>query len=337
MAAGFDRRGHWGATAWLALCLAWSGHASADESPKILAERLFTEARALMTRGETGPACERLEESQRLDAAGGTALLLGICYQQLGKHASAWAALRSARAIATRDRRQDRIDVANEHLRQVEARLAYVTISLDPRVSVPELHVLLDGVDVGRVSRGEPIPVDPGAHTLRATLPDVVPFVRPFTIVDAPGATVLDIPQWTDEPAESPRAAPVEPPPAPSPPAREEPARAGSRVVPLAIAGGAGVIALGVMGYFGLHAISDEHDKPVGCFASDAACEARWHSLEQDRSTDTTVATIAGGAAIAAVAAAAIVLFWPKDSRSKDRAWTVAPLSRSGAGVTVSF
>jgi hypothetical protein len=122
-----------GLGATLALCA--PRLARADESPKIVAEQLFRNGRALLEAGQVGAACEKLSESQRIDPAGGTALLLGICLEEQGRFASAWAALRSARAVAVRDGRQDRIAVADEHLQTIEPLLAHLTVTVRPKRS----------------------------------------------------------------------------------------------------------------------------------------------------------------------------------------------------------
>jgi len=86
----------------------------------------------------------KLAESHRLDPAGGTVLLLGLCYEQQGRLASAWAALRSARAMARKTGRKDRSDVADEHLNAIEPRLGCVTVTVASGASVPGLERAAD-------------------------------------------------------------------------------------------------------------------------------------------------------------------------------------------------
>ena len=182
-----ERRALLAAGVALGVCCARG--ASADESTKIVAEELFTTGRALLEAGQVDAACPKLAESQRLDPAGGTALLLGMCFEKQGRFASAWAALHSARALADRDGRQDRIALAEDHLHAVEPRLARVTVHVPPTADVPNLRVLLDGVELGAASRDTTIPVDPGPHELRATAPGYPPFSVTVTIPPEAGTT----------------------------------------------------------------------------------------------------------------------------------------------------
>jgi hypothetical protein len=299
--------------------------ASADEPRRILAEQLFSEAHALMERGEMAPACGKLEESQKLDPAGGTALLLGICYERLGKHASAWATLRSARALATRDGRQDRIDVATEMLAQVEPRLAYVKLSISPEASAPALRVLFDDVEVVPSSLDVPIPVDPGAHVVRATRAGYAAFTQTLTVTDAPGTTTASIPPL----------ALLAPPATPAPERREA---GNGRVVAAATVGAVGTLALGTAVVFGIAAVNAEKDKPGTCAAGDTTCAGQWSSAEDRRSTDATLATLTGGVALAAAVTVVVLLVWPSHGESHAGQAAVFPTpSRDGAGVTVSF
>jgi hypothetical protein len=216
-----------------------------------------------------------------------------------------------------RDGRKDRLDLASEMLQKVEPRLAYIKLSVAPANDVPGLVVALDGVEVNEASRDVPLPVDPGVHRLRATIPGSTAFTLSLSVPDAPGTL----------PASIPPLAPAEP---------TEPAK-GKSVLPVAVAGGIGVVALGTMGYFGVSALLAEHEKPGTCAPMDASCTDRWNRLEQQRTTDTTVATVAGAVAITAAAAAVLVLLWPNAPRGKEQAVGLAVRSRGEAGLTVRF
>jgi hypothetical protein len=307
---------------WLALCalglwVAWAAPALADASPKIVAEQLFTEGHALLERGEVAVACEKLKESERLDPAGGTALLLGICLEQQSKLASAWSMLRSARAMASRDGRHDRVDVADEHLRDIEPRLPHLTVTVAPGATLPGLVVTLDGIELDVAARDVPIPVDPGAHELRATAPWYVPFVTTVRVPETTHAVVAEL------------AAEV---------AVEVPHATRSPVRTIATAGtiALGVVALGLTGYYGIGAVIAEERKPLSCSTTDASCGSQARTLESQRSFDATLATIAGATAVAS-AGALVALFLLPSSQPQKVGWSVTPFGTVGAAVVGRF
>jgi hypothetical protein len=303
----------WVARGAAALWLVWAPPALADASPKIVAEQLFTEGHGLLERGDVAVACEKLNESERLDPAGGTALLLGICLEQQSKLASAWATLRSARAMAIRDGRRDRVGVADEHLRDIEPRLAHVTVTVAPAATLPGLVVTLDGVELDPAARGVPIPVDPGSHELRATAPGHVPFVIPVPVPETTRALVTKL---------APEAAPDVVPGKSS----------ATRTTAIAGTVALGVVALGLTGYYGIGAVIAEERKPLTCSTTDALCGSQARSLESQRSSDATIATIAGATAVASAAGLAALLLFPP-SPPRQVGWSVTPFGTVGAAL----
>lgn len=161
-----------------------SAHAQPAPHDPVTAEALFVEGKRLMQGRDYGSACPKLAESQRLDPSGGTVFALALCYEGAGKVATAWATFDEALAEARRDQRADREAGALEHVHALEQRLTRV------RIDVPHpaagLEVLRNGVPVGPVVWGTPVPVDPGKYTFEAHAPGKVPWVWTTTI-DRPG------------------------------------------------------------------------------------------------------------------------------------------------------
>ncbi len=311
-----------------ALVVAQAATARADGTPKIVAEQLFSEGRTLLERGEVAPACAKLSESQQLDPAGGTALLLGICYETEAKLASAWSMLRSARALAVRQNRPDRVEVADAHLRTIEPQLAYLNVHVEPGADVAGLRVLLDDIPLNQASWNLPIPMDAGTHAVSATAPGYAPFAIRIDVPSAAGTTDVNVGPFRHD----------------SPPPHRS-------LAPALTAGAATLVALGVTAYFGIDTFVAEGQKPASCSVADTACVSQWHALEDRRTTDAAVSTIAGGVALGAVAVAIVFLTLPgpkaradgktpaaraDGSAATQTGWTVVP-TRDGGGVAFRF
>lgn len=133
------------------------------------AQALFDQGRKLMAQERWAEACPKLEESQRLDPAGGTLLHLALCREHEGRIATAWALYQDALAQAKHDARKDRAKIAQERIDALAPRLPRLRVrvpAVDRRIE--GFTVSRDDVVVGEAQWGEQIPVDPGAHVLSA-------------------------------------------------------------------------------------------------------------------------------------------------------------------------
>jgi hypothetical protein len=129
-----------------------------------LAESLFRDARAAMKDGDPARACPLFAESYRLDPAYGTLFNLGVCEEQRGMFASAWAAFRKLVDVAPPD--DERVIEANARLEAMERRVPRLKLVLGE--PLPAEHALeLDGVVLYPGALAGFLRVDPGKHTLR--------------------------------------------------------------------------------------------------------------------------------------------------------------------------
>jgi hypothetical protein len=139
----------------------------AQERDPVAADRLFRDARAAATRADYATACPLFAESLRLDPAAGTMLNLADCEERLGKVASAWEHYqRVADQLPATD---ERAVISNAHIVSLEKRLPKLTVKLASDTP-PQAKVTRDGIELGAVSLGRSLPVDPGEHVVVVTV-----------------------------------------------------------------------------------------------------------------------------------------------------------------------
>jgi hypothetical protein len=277
------------------------------------AEALFAEGRRLMVAGDYAKACPTLANSEALDPAPGTALNLALCYEKMGKFASAWAAYRTAQATAETAHQSDRALVARKKAVQLESKVSRLTVTV-PTPS-PGLQVTCDGEIVQAPSWGIALPKDGGAHTIEARAPGKSPWSTRVDLAATGQSLVVEVARLEDVPAQAP-APPSEvatPAPAPAPlfpPAVAEPSRrplwplvyAGFGV---AVAGLATGIVTGVSHLNKIASIKNEY-----CNGG-TACTPGFESALDDARPTATVSTVAFVVAGAGVAAGIVGLLLP--------------------------
>jgi hypothetical protein len=283
-------------------------------SDSVTAQALFDDARDLMAKGRYAQACPKLEESQRLDPGSGTLLNLAACYEHEGRTASAWTKFLEAAAAAQAGGNAERASAARERAAALAPRLARITIRVTD-VETAGLEVRRDGAIVSAAQQGTAIPVDPGAHTVVATVPGKPPWQRTITLQEGATATVV-VPEFDVEPPGSTKPdVPVTKPdvPATKPDVGATSAQPSSddglgtqRILALT-SGGLGVAGLVVGSVFGLRAKSFREDSQEHC--DDNACRNQDGANVLRRSI--RAGNVSSGAfAIGAVGLAAGALLW---------------------------
>src|SRR6187402_813998 len=126
------------------------------------AEAAFQRGRTLLKQGKYKEACASFEQSQKLDPQIGTRYNLALCWEKLGKLASAWAALRE---VAQRDTNKSRRGQAAKRAAELEPKLPKLRLTA---AALPGLKITSNGEDVTNLLDLDS-PVDPGSYELVAT------------------------------------------------------------------------------------------------------------------------------------------------------------------------
>jgi len=297
--------------------LACTRFAHAEEQAR--AEPLFREARDLLAKGDAESACPKLEESQRLDPAPGTEFNLARCYELTGRLASAWGAYADVAAITHAAGQSEREARARERVAAIEPRLSFVVV----RAHDAGVALTRDGKAIARAELDVPIPVDPGAHVVRAAAPGKRAWEMGFAIDAEAQRVTIEVPALegalegipTSREPERARDAPAAqdaPPPAP-------PAFGAQRALAVGALGGA-VVAGGLGAYFGIRKIGLASDARAGCDAR--GCDPAASSAAHDSNIAGDASTVSF-VACGALAATSAVLWLTAPSPS--RRVTVAP------------
>jgi hypothetical protein len=294
-----------------ALVLFWVVQVRAQPSDtfqKAQAEALFQEGRALVASGDCKEAIPKLEASEALETSTGTLLNLGTCYEKLGKTASAWVSYRRAAALARARGQTEREGAARERVKALEPELSYIEIEVPNPAA--DLELTLDGKRIDPAVYGSAFPVDPGARALVASRPGHVAWRSSVQVPDKRGSLRIEIPALepvaTSEPASPPATR------RPAPPRRNgerRPPAGSSQKTWALVAGGVGVVGVGVAGVFSLLAVGKNSDSKEHCDPGDESrCSARGDELRDRARSYADVATV--GSVVGALGLGAGVVLW---------------------------
>lgn len=260
----------------------WSSAARAGDAA--VAREQLKIGYALSQDGKCEEAIAHLQESVRLDPKALAYLNLANCEERTGRLAEALAHWVDARAHAQTEGVAPVEQEAERRQKALEPRIPRLTIVLAPGAP-KDSTVTRDGVVLGAVSLGVPMPVNPGAHAIVVKAPGRAESTTEVTLAEAESKTV------EVKPGE-PRVADGEPP------AKAGPERASeghtSPLVWVGFGGAAAALAVGsVTGFMALErSNAAERDCPdLKCPSAEALDE-----VEAGRAFG-TVSTVAFGAA----------------------------------------
>ncbi|AKV00994.1 hypothetical protein AKJ09_07657 [Labilithrix luteola] len=218
------------------------------------AEDLFQRGKSRMTEGNFTAACPLLAESYRLDPAGGTLQNLAICYESLGKWATAYARFQELRTLSKNAERPrlDRVKLAEEHIEKLGPRLTRIVVVMEDH-GAQEVDV--DGVTYQKASWSTGIAADPGSHELVVRGNGKQPFHSTVQIGQTGGEQRVVVPALADEVLV---AGPVTPPSAEQPAANADDSVAATRKRHTIgyVVGGVGVAVLAAGAVFGVLTIT---------------------------------------------------------------------------------
>jgi serine/threonine-protein kinase len=323
--------------------MAWSGPAVAQQ--RAAAEKLFSEAAELMDAGEFEAACPKLEESQRLDPAGGTVLLLAHCYENSGRTASAWEQFKSAISWAQRDGRPEREELAREHADNLEAKLSRLALDVPPDVEkLPGLQISVDGAEFGRALWSTPLPLDPGPHVVTATADGHTQVQLDVSLGKNGDLKVVTIPMLERGGGAAAAPTPVAETPATQSPEADRPAAAPGdsgdtqRLVAYVV-GGVGIVSVGGGALFGIMALNKRSDAEKLCPTSPCAEAAAGVEANDTAYTFANLSNVGIGVGVVALGVATYLLLTAPDKPQTarfDPGFRVDPLvSKQGGGLSV--
>jgi len=274
------------------------------------ADALFDEAKALLRKKQIPEACRKLEESQRLDPRDGTLLNLAVCHEMEGRLGTAWVEFQEALAAARQAQRWDRINLATQRLKSLEKQVPHLTVVVSRESVAPGFELVRDGVALAEPAWGTPVPVDPGEHTLQATAPDRLPWSTTLTIAIGEDVTVT-MPVL--------KAVPVKPKPvsSPTPPpsvAPVQPPSSSWRRTGAYVAGGVGIIGLGIGSWFGLRAISKANESDDRC--NGVLCDQKGLDLQDEAQAAARISNVGFLVGIAGIGLGTYLLLTPDGTAS---------------------
>ena len=260
------------------VCLALAGWITSDTvamgQDSAASEALFNKGVADMEAGKYETACPALVESQRLDPRAGTVYTLAECEAKAGKIASAvahyndYVGMVSRMSGADLTRHRDREKASRAQVEKLRPLVPLLTLVL-PDPAPKGTAVKRDGVVLTETSLGVALPVDPGEHTIATQAPGAAEHVQRITIGLRDNMRVqlqIELPKAISSASPSVSSAPVSFNPggaaASTPP---PPASGTSAHTWTYLAGGIGVVGLGVGTVTGLMSMSKKKTVDSNC------------------------------------------------------------------------
>jgi hypothetical protein len=178
----------------LGICVVIACASTAAAGPKnedkAEADRLFDQARDLMTKGDRVEACKLFDLSLRKDPrAVGTMLNVGLCNEEGGSIATAMRFYAEARDRAGDQGLTEHREAAERKLALLAPRVPHLEIVLPPGAPATT-RVLVDDLVLARNQLAD-LTVDPGTRSIVVAAPDKLPYETKITVVESQHAKVV--------------------------------------------------------------------------------------------------------------------------------------------------
>jgi hypothetical protein len=295
-----------------ALLLATLLVAQRARSQNPAADALFTEGLKLFDAGRTHEACERFEQSYRLDPALGTLQNLATCHEQDGRTARAHAEFNelAERANKAGLGQKAREILGRQRAAALEKKLSKIELHVGAGANVEEIRV--DDAPLDRSLWQAPLALDPGPHTLVFRAAGKLEATQTVSVSVTPGVVPVEVPRLAD---------PAKPPPPPRP---GFPLRTVGLIV-----GGAGAVGLVLGGVFGGLTFAQKGAAAAHC--TGMYCDAQGLSLQGSAHGFAAASTATFVIGLAAAGTGAFLFVW--GGRGNRTAVRVGPAM---GGATVS-
>jgi len=318
------------ALAKLVVCIGFlllAGRAEAQSRDRAAGEALFRAGRQAADAGDWVKACQRFEESNRLDPAVGTVFNLGYCREQLGQFASAWQ--RYLEVIERLPASDERATLAQERARALEKKVPRLVLELS---EAPDGTVVLrDGVELTSGSFGVALPVDPGPHVVEVRAPGHEPRRFEVSVVEGESKNVALSPGELSPPEPAASATPAQE----SAPATAEASSTSSKKTIGFIVGGVGVLAIAASLTAGALAFSEKNTIEEEC--DDKRCtDAGLEAGDRGR-TLTTIANVAFAVGVAGLGVGAYLVLTSSSSAPETTASTSSRVNGAVIGLRGAF
>lgn len=269
------------------------------------ADALFQEGKLLMEQAKFVEACDKLAESDALDPAIGTLGLLATCHEQQGRLATAWREYNqtATRAEAVGD---ERGAFARERAKAIEPQVPKLLVRFV--IVDPNSVVLRSGVRLQAEELGVPTPIDPGTYEIVVRYPDKPEFRATVTALVGKTAEVEVPNPNAPKQQDVARKAPIV--------ATAPTSISGTKIGAL-IAGGIGVVGLGVGAAYGISAAGKNSSSisiQQRCI-SPQECE-KGKELRSQAFAAATVANVGVGIGLVGVGTAVVLALLPNRSAS---------------------
>jgi hypothetical protein len=271
----------------LAFCImvSWSIPALADDSAHDKAVAAFQEGRRDIEAGNCDGAVTKLRESLTFEPSVGARLSLADCYEK-NDPLAAWKVLKDAANLAYINH-DDRLPLAEQRAAALEKRLPIIKLNIPGGAfELPGFELRVDGELVDKFHyRGGIIATKPGKHIIEANAP-----LRHFSeqiATEIGGSTPVNIKLERETCTTN---APAPAPVAPVVVSNENPGST-RRTLGLAVAG-VGVVGLATGAVFGVLTSKKKSDIKDSCGGDVTRCNAAPGSVDPERESAKTTATI---------------------------------------------